>query len=516
MSPSPVMEQESALLPDGKVKLLLVDDNPDNLVSLEAVLESLNQELILAHSGAEALRLVLEHDFAAVLLDVKMPDIDGLETAELMRSRKRSRLTPIIFMTGYRDEEQLFRGYDLGAVDYLFKPIVPQVLRSKVSVFVELARTAQVQREQSAHLEKMERKFRELLEATPDAMVITRDDGQIVLVNSRAESQFGYTRPALLDRNIRGLVEGWSCHMAEESPSRQVECTGLRADGGQFPAAVTFSPLQTEEGKLVISAIRDITESKQYEESIHRLNAELESRVVERTAALVRANEQLTQFAYAASHDLQEPLRMVISFTQLLAEHYKGKLDPSADRFIDYAVQGAFRMDEMLNALRDYLQAAETTETDAPVEVDVNVVLKKAMLNLESAISSSGASIEAFDLPVVVGYEGPLVQLFQNLLANAIKYRSQAPPRIRIFCKRIDDECTFSVEDNGLGIEPKYFSRIFGMFKRLHGKEYPGTGIGLTICTKVVERHGGRIWVESEQGRGSTFRFAIPNRKAIG
>src|SRR5471030_3149975 len=176
-------------LPEQRMKILLVDDTPDNLVSLEAALYGLGEELVMAHSGKEALRHLLEQDFAAILLDVRMPDMDGFETAELIRSRPRSRETPIIFLTGYKNEEHLFRGYDLGAVDFLFKPIVPEVLRSKVAAFVELSRgnaklkeQADILRLQAEVLQKAEQKFRSLLEAAPDAMVMCRADGEIVMV----------------------------------------------------------------------------------------------------------------------------------------------------------------------------------------------------------------------------------------------------------------------------------------------------------------------------------------------
>src|ERR1700688_4128321 len=193
-----------------RVKILLVDDTPENLISLEAALDGLGQELVLANSGMEALRHLLEDDFAAILLDVKMPDMDGFETAELIRSRKRSRHTPILFLTGYKSDEHLFRGYDLGAVDFLFKPIVPEVLRSKVSVFVDLSRNAALLRRQAEVLSKAELKFRTLLEAAPDAMIISSEDGRISLVNSQAEVMFGFRREELIGQNIRELVPDWT------------------------------------------------------------------------------------------------------------------------------------------------------------------------------------------------------------------------------------------------------------------------------------------------------------------
>src|SRR5271165_4820040 len=192
-----------------RVKLLLVDDDRDNLLALHAVLEPLHQELMLAECGTDALRLCLEYDFAAILLDVRMPELDGFETAELIRARKRSRQTPILFLTAYRSDEQLFRGYDMGAVDFLFKPIVPEVLQSKVAVFVELSRSNARLKEQAGVLQKAEQRFRSLLEAAPDAMVMCRVDGEVVMVNSRTEILFNCGRDKLMSKNFRTLVPGW-------------------------------------------------------------------------------------------------------------------------------------------------------------------------------------------------------------------------------------------------------------------------------------------------------------------
>src|ERR1700734_2107367 len=221
--------QRTQPAPEGapdRVKILLVDDTPDNLVSLEAALDGLGQELVMAHSGTEALPHLLDDVFAAILLDVKMPDMDGFQTAELIRARKRSRHTPILFLTGYKSDEHLFRGYDLGAVDFLFKPVVPEILRSKVSVFVKLSQNTELLRRQAEALAKTEQKVRSLLEAAPDAMIISSEDGRISLVNSQVETMFGHRRKDLIGGNIQRLVPDWS--RLHASPGSQKETMATR------------------------------------------------------------------------------------------------------------------------------------------------------------------------------------------------------------------------------------------------------------------------------------------------
>ena len=509
-----------------RVKILLVDDTPENLVSLEAALDGLGQELVLANSGMEALRHLLEDDFAAILLDVKMPDLDGFQTAELIRARKRSRHTPILFLTGYKSDEHLFRGYDLGAVDFLFKPIVPEVLRSKVGVFVELSRNTALLRRQAEVLSKAEQKFRSLLEAAPDAMIISSEDGVISLVNSQVEVMFGFRREELIGRNIRLLVPHWSSHSAligdengsevPAGPNPPVEFWGRRKNDHEFPVEISLSPLQTEEGLLLTSAIRDITERKRADEAIRELNTTLEQRVADRTRELTQANEalrqsndDLNQFAYAASHDLQEPLRMVALYSQMLQRKYSGKLDEEADQFISFVVGGARRMELLLKDLLAYSQTGSSTEGPSQ-PVDCTCVIEKVLLNLQASIDQDNATITWDALPIVQAHEIRLVQLFQNLVQNAIKYRSAESPKIHVSAEQRESDWLFSVRDNGIGIESEYTHQIFGIFKRLHGQTYPGTGIGLAICQRIIERYGGRIWAESSVGKGSTFYFTLP------
>jgi two-component system CheB/CheR fusion protein len=250
-----------------------------------------------------------------------------------------------------------------------------------------------------------------------------------------------------------------------------------------------FNP--NAQARTILLAIEDTTDRKRAEENLRTTNAELQ------------------QFAYALTHDLQEPLRMVVNFTQLLAQEYGEKLGKDADKFISYSVQGALRIEALLKALLAYWEASER-ERGSVAAIDCNAVLAKTLLNLQAAIAESGASITSDALPAVVAEEVLLIQLFQNLISNSIKYRGKETPGIHISAERDGEGWRFAVRDNGIGIDPKDADRVFGMFKRLHGSEIPGTGIGLAICRKIVERQGGRIWVESEPGRGATFKFTIP------
>jgi signal transduction histidine kinase len=263
-------------------------------------------------------------------------------------------------------------------------------------------------------------------------------------------------------------------------------------------------------------AIRRLAaEREQLVQTRNRLEAEVrdrrraEAQLTAANRAITAANESLREFAHAASHDLQEPLRGVSSFAELLQRRYKGKLDSDADEFIDFIHESAGRMQHLLKGLLDYSRAGATSDQQMQA-VDADAALRSALMNLSAAIEESGALVEASELPLVHAHEVAIVQLFQNLIGNAIKYASDEPPRIRIAARTEGRECIFSVQDNGMGIGAEYHERIFRIFRRAHGDSYPGAGVGLAICSKIVERYAGRIWVESEPGKGSTFYFTLP------
>ena len=358
-----------------------------------------------------------------------------------------------------------------------------------------------------------EARYRGLLEAAPDAMVVVNVGGEIVLLNVQAEKQFGYRRDELLGQNVKSIIpEGFAerliadgARSAADALAQQIgtgtELIGRRKDDSVFPLEIMLSPLESSEGILVTAAIRDITERKKSEEHLVKTVGELK-----------RSNEELQQFAYVSSHDLQEPLRMVASYTQLLAKRYKGRLDSDADEFIAFAVDGCNRMQGLIHDLLAYSRAG--TDGKAFCEISAEDALQGALTNLRITIKQSGAVVSHDSLPAIRTDETQLTQVFQNLVGNAIKYRSAELPRVHISATTNgDNEWIFSVRDNGLGIDPQYFERIFILFQRLHGRtEFEGTGIGLAICKKIVERLGGRIWVESQPEKGSTFYFALPER----
>ncbi len=273
-----------------------------------------------------------------------------------------------------------------------------------------------------------------------------------------------------------------------------------RKDGRRVEAEFISNAYVAANRRLIQCNIRDITERRH-----------LEKMAEEKIAELARSNAELAQFGYVASHDLQEPLRAVASCVQLLQKRYGGKLDARADEFIAHSVAGIKRMETLINDLLAYSRIA--SQAQPLVQTNVATVLTNVLANLAVAISESGAVVTHDAMPVVEADPTQLAQVFQNLIGNAIKFRGTIAPVIHVSAELRDGELTLSVTDNGIGIEPQYYERIFQVFQRLHTrKEYQGTGIGLAVCKKIVERHRGRIWIESQPGQGSSFRFTLPAR----
>ncbi len=360
-------------------------------------------------------------------------------------------------------------------------------------------------------LRQSEERSRLIVSNAKDYAILMLDpDGNIVNWNEGAERMKGYRAEEIIGQHFSRFHS--SEDISNGIPGRELEeaarigrCENegwrIRKNGSRLFASVAITALRDEKGMLrgFGKITRDITERKKSEEHLVKTMKELS-----------QSNDELQQFAYVASHDLQEPLRMVASYTQLLAKRYKGQLDADADEFIDFAVDGCNRMQALIQDLLAYSRSGSSGK--AVRKISSENALSEAVTNLRATIEESGAIVTHDALPSIITDDTQLALVFQNLIGNGIKYRGVEAPRVHISATRNDgEEWTFSVRDNGLGIEPQYFERIFILFQRLHGRqEFEGTGIGLAICKKIVERLGGRIWVESQPEEGSTFYFSLP------
>jgi len=362
-------------------------------------------------------------------------------------------------------------------------------------------------------------RFQTTLASIGDGVIVTDREGRVNLINAIAQHLTGWMDVSAvgvpLTRIFRIVNE--DTRETVESPVDKVIRLGtiaglanhtilLALDGRETPIDDSAAPIRDAEGTLlgVVLVFRDISTRRSAEIAIHKGRADLERS----HAALVQLNADLERFAYAASHDLQEPLRTIASFTELMARH--PTTDEQSLEYIRLIQSSVTRLETLIRDLLSYSQLSQDGGLDAIV--DLREVLGETLFNLQTAIKETGAIITADALPAVPGRRGQLVQLFQNILGNAIKYRSERPPRIQISVRASEKNAwLFAVRDNGIGIDMQYAELIFGVFKRLHsGREYPGTGIGLATCKRIVEIHGGTIWVESQEGEGTTFYFRLP------
>jgi len=347
---------------------------------------------------------------------------------------------------------------------------------------------------------------RNLLETSLDALVTISAEGKITDVNTATEKITGTSRERLIGSDFADyftepeMARAGYLKVFEQGQVMDYPLAIRHTSGAITEVLYNASVYRNEQGKVlgVFAAARDITARKRAEDKLLGVLAELE-----------RSNNDLEQFASIASHDLQEPLRMVASYTQLLAERYEGQLDEKAKKYITYAVDGAVRMQRLVNDLLTY---SRISTRGNPIEItDSHSILGEAIRNLAATIEESKAIVTNDELPMVRADVSQFVQLFQNLLANAIKFRGENFPHVHVSALDEGREWVFSVRDNGIGIDRQYADRIFVIFQRLHTRqEYPGTGIGLAVCKRIVERHGGKIWFESEPGKGSTFFFTVP------
>lgn len=403
-----------------KVNILLVDDRPENLLALEAMLEGLGQNLVRANSGEEALKYVLHYDFAVILMDVQMPTIDGFETAVLIKQRDKSRHIPIIFLTAiHYSDNYVFKGYSLGAVDYLFKPIVPEILFAKVSNFIELY--------QSRHAIEQQAEY-------------------ISYANVELEKQL---------QQVRRLNQ-------------------------------------------------ELTSTQQ---ALKESNDLLEIRIKERTSQLETANKELETFNYTVSHDLRAPLRIINGFSSLLLSRYAQLLNDDARDLLQQICDNVVHMSAIIENLLSFSRTSRTEIKKA--KVDLGQLTYHILQRLQSEDVDRSVEIFVAEDAIVHGDFVLLEIMLTNLLSNAWKFTAkQEHPMIEFGKIVIDGKPTYFVRDNGVGFDMERSTKLFVPFQRLHStSEFPGTGIGLATVKRIIERHNGRIWVESAVGEGTTFYF---------
>ena len=494
----------------GQLRFLLVEDNP------------LDVELVqreLRHAGFEFTSGVVQtpEDFTrevksncphVVLADYNLPQWRGIEALGILAREALD--VPLILVTGTLGEVTAVDCIKQGVTDYVLKGALTR-LPVAIRRALEEKDLRERHKRSDAALRESQARLGALIHSAMDAILTVDEEQRIVVFNAAAEKMFHCSEAEALGQPIDRFIPhrfhaAHSVHMREfgqtgatnRAMGTNEPLVALRSTGEEFPMEASISRAKVRSRTLFTVIMRDITERQRTEKNL-----------AQKVEELARSNRDLEQFAYVASHDLQEPLRMVAAYTQLLAERYRGKLDENADKYISYAVEGALRMQTLI---RDMLAFSRVGRNGVGCEPsDCNRVVEEALLNLKASINESAAVVVYDDLPLVAAERIQMVQLFQNLIGNAIKFRGKEPPAIRVSAQRQGMHWQFAVADNGIGIAPEYKELIFVIFQRLHARdEYAGNGVGLAICKKIVEHYGGRIWIESELGHGCTFYFTLP------
>lgn len=511
------------------IEILLVDDAPDKLLALEAALGEYGEHVIKAESGNEALRLVLKREFAVILLDINMPGMDGFETAALIRQRKSSAHTPIIFITSFSTADvEVYRGYSLGAVDYLFTPVTPEVLRSKVSVFVELARkNREIQRQaealRRAEEDRLQRKLDEanariewetrrnhFFRLSIELLAISTYEGVFSQTNPTWQKTLGYEEGELHGHALSEFI-----HADDVAATRDIIANIQRAetplyfenrfrakDGSYRWLGWTIAPFAAE-GLLYIFA-RDMTERRERENEIRRLNGDLE----QRTLSLQLLNQELESFSYSLAHDLRTPLRSITAYSEMMIAGEAGELGSEASKMVRTIQRNSGRMTQLMD---DFLAFFRVARKDVKQETIVMTAIAREAIATVQVDAKRKVDFKVGVLPPAKGDPAMVLQVLVNLVSNAVKFTAlKERAEIEIGCLAERSPPVYFVKDNGVGFNMKYYSRLFGVFERLHRREeFDGTGIGLAIVQKIVQRHGGSVWAESIVDNGATFFFTL-------
>ncbi|HVO77802.1 MAG TPA: ATP-binding protein [Methanomassiliicoccales archaeon] len=496
-------------------RILALEDSESDYELMKRELRRVGLDKGLVHAwNRETYISELDQSPDIVLLDYSIPGFSGLEALSIARDRLP--LVPVIIVSGMIGEETATEAMRSGATDYVLKGRLDRLGMVIQRALKESEETAFRKRAEEQLAETKDR-LEAIVGQMPTALLVfeSKEDG-ISIANEESYRLFGLPRNAssaelrsyLRDVNI--VHTDGTPYTGDESPIRQSMRSGQvvrglvaiieRPDGSRFYASMSVAPVRDVSGAIVgcVAMMADIS-----------AQMEMQSKIRSQAEELARSNKELEQFAYVASHDLQEPLRMVTGYLSLLKSRAGDKLNDKEKEYITTAVDGASHMKELIDDLLEYSRVQSSYRPRS--DVNMRKAAEMALDNLKGAIIVNKARVEIGELPVVTADGVQMIQLFQNLISNGVKFHSDRPPEVRISCAEGESLWTFVVEDNGIGIAPEYQKRIFEMFQRLHGRDkYPGTGIGLAIAKRIVERHGGTIWVESEEGLGSKFKFTLP------
>lgn len=498
--------------PDSAIAILLVDDDPRNLMALESTLEGPEHRLVKAQTAEQALLALMQEDFAAIVLDVQMPDLDGIQLARLIKQRKKTQHIPILFLTAhYRESEHVVLGYDVGAVDYLTKPVHPGVLRSKVSVFVDLFRKTRALAEMNRAMEEeiierktAEERFRVVVEAAPSSMLVVAQDGGIVLVNTQAENLFGRPREELLEMKLTALVGIETLAFPDAVPEPQ-ESVISRADGTEVPVEIRLTAIQSTENVRWLASIVDITERKRTEEAL-RAQSEAEA-----------ANAAKDRFLAMLSHELRTPLSPVLHSVALLNDD---PACPSSMRQDLAVISRNVQLEARL--IDDLLDVARIRNGKLELQtqwVDAHDLLRNALQICAPEVRARKLVLKTdlrAEKRVLLADPARLQQIFWNLINNALKFTPEGG-EIRVMTSTTPDGKHIEVEvsDTGAGIPPETLPRIFDAFEQA-SKSNGGLGLGLAICKALTELHGGNVGARSDgSSRGSTFVVSLPVNSTV-
>ena len=539
-----------------QAKILLVDDRPDNLLALEATLEPLNQILVRAGSGEEALRHLLRDDFAVILLDVQMPGMNGFETAEIIKSREKTRHTPIIFLTAIsKEQEFIYRGYSVGAVDYMSKPLQPEVLRSKVSVFVDLwlkneqvteqqeqlrdAERRELELKHRAELRESEARVAAIVRGVREAIIAFGPDGAITTFNSGAESMFGHSAKAVLGTPVERLLHpdsrsallrtveqmargGGTSTVQWVGTSEEDLLVGVRATGESFPLEASLSRLMVHDGHLFTVIGRDVSERRRAEQALRsrsnelaRASAELEAlnrELSRRKEDLEKALSARSRFYASMSHELRTPINAILGYSSLLLDHVYGPLNETQIKGIERTHRAAKHLLELVNDVLD-LSKIEAGKIELQLEaVGFPGLVEDLFVTVRPMADEHGSllSLQHEGEPITVVSDPRRVrQILLNLLSNAIKFGRGQPIRVVTRCWG-DRGVEVEVADQGVGIAPDDQEKIFDEFVQLARDRQDGTGLGLPISQRLAVILSGSLTVESQVGVGSTFCLRLP------